>query len=84
MTFFHLSGNLWIPSQKNCAGLAAKNESSQFMIPCSDVNRIPVNNSLLFPMKRLLIFTLGELGIYQIHFTRLGFKKCSNVHKSQV
>ena len=42
MTFSHLSGNLWIPSQKNCAGLAAKNEWSQFLIPCSDVNRIPV------------------------------------------
>ena len=38
----HLSGNLWIPSQKNSAGLAAKNESSQFLIPCSDVNCIPV------------------------------------------
>ena len=38
MTFSHLSGNLWIPSQKNCAGLAAENESSQFLIPCSDVN----------------------------------------------
>ena len=42
MTFSHLSGNFWIPSQKNCAGLAAKNESSQFLISCSDVNRIPV------------------------------------------
>ena len=42
MTFSYLSGNLWIPSQKNCADLAAKNESSQFLIPCSDVNRIPV------------------------------------------
>ena len=39
MTFSHLSGNLWIPFRKNCAGLAAKNESSQFLIPCSDVNR---------------------------------------------
>ena len=38
--------------------------------------------NLLFPMQRLLIFTLGELGIYQIHFTRLGFNNCSNVLKS--
>ena len=40
--FSHVSGNLWIPSQKNCTGFAAKNESSQFLISCSDVNRIPV------------------------------------------
>ena len=42
MTFSHLSVNLWILSQKNCAGLAAKNELSQFLIPCSDVKRIQV------------------------------------------
>ena len=41
-SFSHLSGDLWIPSQKNCAGLVATNESSQFLIPCSDVNRLPV------------------------------------------
>ena len=34
-----------IPSQKNCAGLTTKNESRQFLIPCSDVNRIPVRGS---------------------------------------
>ena len=28
--------------------------------------------------------TLGELGIYQIHFTRVGFSRCSKVLMSQV
>lgn len=31
-----------ISSQKNCADLAGKNESSEFLIPCPDVNFISV------------------------------------------
>ena len=47
MTFTPLSDNLWIPSQKNCVGFVANNESSQFLIPCSDVNRIPISNVII-------------------------------------
>ena len=35
-----------------------------------------MNGVEVFPMQLLLLSTWGELGINQIHFTRLGFKRC--------
>lgn len=43
--FSHLSVNSWILYQKDCISLVTKNESSEFLIPCADVNRIPVSSA---------------------------------------
>ena len=51
------------------------------LMPC---HRQRFTQLLTIPYVTLIVIHLGELGIYQIDFTRLGFNRCSNVLMSQV
>ena len=46
------------------AGLAAKNESNQFLIPCSDVNRIPVRVFCIDRNRNLFIIYVYITSLY--------------------